>query len=171
MAAVPCLLLPPTPALQSAQAGGCLRSCEERTGFSSAHLACGCCSVTRLCLTLCDAMDCSMSSFCPSLSPGVYSDSCPLCQWCYLTISSSATPFSFCPQSFPASGSFLMSWLFASDGQRIGASASVLPVNSSCEPTLSKNREPLQCSCDSGDQVGDLTLQSTGRDSGTNQRI
>ena len=94
-----------------------------------------------------------------------------ICRWCYLTISSSATPFSFCPQSFPASGSFLMSWLFASGGQRIGASASVLPVNSSCEPTLSKNREPLQCSCDSGDQVGDLTLQSASRDSGTNQRI
>ena len=80
-------------------------------------------------------------------------------------------PLLLCPQSFPASGSFLMSWPFASGGQRIGASASVLPVNSSCEPTLSKTREPLQCSCDSGDQVGDLTLQSAGRDSGTNQRI
>ena len=52
----------------------------------------------------------------------------PLSQWCYLTISSS-DPFSFCLQSFPASGSFLMSWLFPSGGQSIGASASVLPLN------------------------------------------
>ena len=62
---------------------------------------------------------------------GVCSDSCPLSQWCHLTISSSAAPFSFCPQSFPASGSFPMSQLFASGGQSIGASASawVLPMN------------------------------------------
>ena len=68
---------------------------------------------------------------CPSLSPGVCSNSCPLSQWCYLSISSSAAPFSFCLQSFPASGSFPMSWLFASGGQSIGASAlaSVLPMN------------------------------------------
>ena len=67
---------------------------------------------------------------CPSPSPGVYSDSCPLSQWCYLTISSSATPFSFC-QSFPASRSFPMSPLFASGGQSVGASASapILPMN------------------------------------------
>ena len=65
----------------------------------------------------------------PSLSPGVCSNSCPLRQWCYITISSSATPFSFCLQSFPASGSFPMSWLFTSGGQSIGASASVLPMN------------------------------------------
>ena len=51
---------------------------------------------------------------CPSLSPGVCSNSCPLNQWCYLIISSSATPFSFSIQSFPASGSFPMSRLFAS---------------------------------------------------------
>ena len=60
----------------------------------------------------------------PRLSPGVCSNSCPLNQWCYLTISSSATPFSFCLQSFPASGSFPMSWLFELGGQTIGASAS-----------------------------------------------
>ena len=48
---------------------------------------------------------------------------------CYLTISSSAAPFSFCLQSFPASGSFPVSWLFASGGQSIGASASVLLIN------------------------------------------
>ena len=66
---------------------------------------------------------------CPSPSPGACSDSCPLSQQCYLTISSSASPFSFCLQSFPASRSFLMSQLFESGGQSIGvsASASVLP--------------------------------------------
>ena len=68
---------------------------------------------------------------CRSLSPGVCSNSCPLSQWCYLTISSSAAPFSFCLQSFPASGSFPMSQLLASGGQRTGGSnsASVLPMN------------------------------------------
>ena len=68
---------------------------------------------------------------CPSLSPGVCSNSCPLSQWCYLAVSSSVIPFSSCPQSFPESGSFSMSQLFASSGQSIGvsASASVLPVN------------------------------------------
>ena len=68
---------------------------------------------------------------CPSLSSGVCSNSCPLSQWCHPTISSSVTPFSSCPQSFPALGSFTMSQLFASGGQSIGASASVsiLPMN------------------------------------------
>ena len=67
---------------------------------------------------------------CPSLSPGVCSNSCPLSQWCHRTISSSVTPFS-CLQSFSASGSFLMSLFFTSGGQIIGvsASASVLPMN------------------------------------------
>ena len=60
---------------------------------------------------------------CPSPTPGVYSDSYPLSQWCYPTISSSVVPFS-CLQSFPASGSFQMSQLFASGGQSIGVSAS-----------------------------------------------
>ena len=66
---------------------------------------------------------------CPSLSPGVCSDSCPLSQWCYQTISLCAYLFSFCLHSFPASRPFPVSWLFASDGQSIGASASVLPMN------------------------------------------
>ena len=66
---------------------------------------------------------------CPSLSPRVSSNSCPLSQWCYLTISSSAALFSFCLQSFPASGSFPMGQLFTSGGQSIGASASVLPMD------------------------------------------
>ena len=68
---------------------------------------------------------------CPSPSPGVCSNSCPLSQWCHPTISSSVTPFSSCPQSFPASRSFPMSWLFVSGGQSVGASASgsVFPMN------------------------------------------
>ena len=68
---------------------------------------------------------------CPSLSLRVCSNSCPLRRGYHPTISSSVTPFSFCLQSFPASGSFLMSQLFISGGQRIGvpSSASVLPMN------------------------------------------
>ena len=66
---------------------------------------------------------------CPSPTSRVYSNSCPLSQWCYPTISSSVTLFS-CPQSFHASGSFPMSWVFISGGQSFGASASVLPMNS-----------------------------------------
>ena len=65
---------------------------------------------------------------CPSLFPRVCSNLCPLSWWCHPTISSSVTLFS-CPQSFPASGSFPMSRLFASGGWSIGASASVLPMN------------------------------------------
>ena len=68
---------------------------------------------------------------CPSPTPGACSNSCPLSKWCHPTISSSVVPFSSCPQSFPASGSFQMSQLFASGGQSIGVSAStsVLPMN------------------------------------------
>ena len=68
---------------------------------------------------------------CPSPTPGVCSNSCPLSQWCHLTISSSVVPFSSCLQSFPASGSFQTSQFFASCGQsiRVSASASVLPIN------------------------------------------
>ena len=68
---------------------------------------------------------------CSSPTPGVYSNSCPLSRWCYPTISSSVVPFSSCPQSFPASGSFPMSQLFTSGGQSIGisASTSVLPMS------------------------------------------
>ena len=61
---------------------------------------------------------------CPSPTPGVYSNSCPLSRWCHPAISLSVVPFSFCPQSFPASGSFPMSQFFASDDQSIGVSAS-----------------------------------------------
>ena len=65
---------------------------------------------------------------CPLLSPGVCSNSCPLSQWCYLTISSSAVLFSFCLQSFPACGSFPISQLFAS-GQLKYWSFSIRPSN------------------------------------------
>ena len=66
---------------------------------------------------------------CPSLSLRLHSISCPLSRSCHPTISSSAAPFSSCPQSFPASRSFLMNWLFALDSQSTEASAleSVLP--------------------------------------------
>ena len=68
---------------------------------------------------------------CPSPSPGAYWNSCPLSRWCHPTILSSIVPFSFCLQSFPASGSFLISCFFTSNGQsiRASASASVLPMN------------------------------------------
>ena len=68
---------------------------------------------------------------CPSPAPGVYPNSCPLSQWCHLTISFSVIPFSSCLQFFPTSESFQMSLLFASGGQNNGVSAStsVLPMN------------------------------------------
>ena len=68
---------------------------------------------------------------CPSPTAGVYPNSCLLSQWCHPTISSSVIPFSSCPQSFPASGSFQMSQFFASGGQstRVSVSASVFPMN------------------------------------------
>ena len=68
---------------------------------------------------------------CPSPSPRACSNSCPLSRWCHPTGLSSVSSFSSCLQSFPASGSFLMSWLFTSGGQSIGvsASASELPMN------------------------------------------
>ena len=68
---------------------------------------------------------------CPSLNHRVHSNPCPSSRWCHPAITSSVVPFSSCPQSFPASGSFPMSQLFASVGQSIGVSAStsVLPMN------------------------------------------
>ena len=78
----------------------------------------------------CDPMDCSMPG--PSVLcclPWVFSNSCPLSQWCCPTVSSSVAPFSSCPQSFPVSGFFPVSWLLTSGGQSIGALVSVFPVN------------------------------------------
>ena len=85
---------------------------------------------------------------CPSPTLGVYSNLCPLSHWCHPTILSSVIPFSSCPQSFPASGSFLMSQLFASGGQSIGVSTStsVLPMNT-------QDWSPLRC-------TGWMSLQS-----------
>ena len=75
---------------------------------------------------------------CPSTTPRVHPNSCPLSWWCHLTISSSVITFSSCPLSFPASRSFQMSQLFAPGGQSIGVSAStsVLPMNTQdwCPP-------------------------------------
>ena len=85
----------------------------------NSHLCC--CSAVQSYLTFCDPMDCSISRL---PCPRACSNSCPLSQWCLPTISSSVLPFSFCLPSFPASGSFLKIWLFASGGQSTGASAS-----------------------------------------------
>ena len=88
-------------------------------------------SVTQSCLTLQLHGLQHASPTCPSPTPRVYSNSCPLSWWCHPTISSSVIPFSSCLQSFPASGSFPMTHLYASGGQSMGASASasVLPMN------------------------------------------
>ena len=87
---------------------------------------------------------------CPSPAPRVHPNPCPLSQWCHSTISSSVIPYSSCPQSFPASGSFQISQLFASGSQRIGVSAStlVLPMNT-------QDRSPLGW-------TGWISLQSKG---------
>ena len=84
-----------------------------------------CCLVAKSHLTLCDHMNCSRpGSLVLHQPPGVCSNSCPLSCWCHPTISSSVIPFSSCPQSFLASGSFQMSRLFASGEKSIGALAS-----------------------------------------------
>ena len=87
---------------------------------------------------------------CLSPTPRVYSNSCPLSRWCLPAVSSSVVPFSSCPQSLPASGSFPMNQLFATGGQSIGvsASASVLPMNT-------QDWSPLQW-------TGWISLQSKG---------
>ena len=87
---------------------------------------------------------------CPSPTPGVYSNSCPLSQWCHPTISSSVVPFSSCPQSLPASEYFPMSQLFTSGGQSIGVSAST-PVH----PMNTQDWSPLGW-------TGWISLQSKG---------
>ena len=89
--------------------------------------SCCCYSITKSCLTLCSPMNSSPAS----LFPRAFLNSCPLSWWCHPTISSSDAPFSSCPQSFPASGSFPVSQLFASGGQSTGplVSASVLLMN------------------------------------------
>ena len=88
-------------------------------------------SVTQSCLTLWPHESQHARPPCPSPTPGVYLNPGPSSRWCHPAISSSVVPFSSCPQSLPASGSFPMSQLFASGGQSIGVSAlaSVLPMN------------------------------------------
>ena len=81
-------------------------------------------SVAKMCSTVFDPMNCSTPGFPILHSPRVCSNLCPLSRWCYLTISSSAASVPSCTQSLPASGSFPKSWLFASGGQIIKASAS-----------------------------------------------
>ena len=95
--------------------------------FSSVQFS----SVAQLCPTLRHHGLQQARPPCPSPAAGVYPNSCPLSWWCHPTVSSSVIPFSSFPQSFPASGSFQMSQLFASGGQSIGVSAStsVLPMN------------------------------------------
>ena len=97
--------------------------------FLDNEINCCCCLVTSSCPALCDPMDCSTSDFPVLHYLPVCSNPCPLSQWCYLTISSSAAPFSSCPQSFSASRSFPVSWLFTSGGQSIRHLPSVLPMN------------------------------------------
>ena len=100
------------------------KACPYSSLFSSVHLL----SCVWLLMTPWTA---ACQAFLSSPAPGACSNSCPSSWWCHPTISSSIVPFSFCLQSFPASGSFPMSQLFALGGQSIGASASasVLPVN------------------------------------------
>ena len=91
-----------------------------------------CCSVAQLCPTLFGPHGLQHARLpCPSPSPRAWSNSCPLSWWCHPAISSAVVHLSSCLQSFSASGSFPMSWLFISGGQSIGVSAlaSVLPVN------------------------------------------
>ena len=83
-------------------------------------------SITKSYLTIWDPLNCSMPSFPVLHSLPEFAQTCLLSQWCHPTISSSLVPFSSCPQSFPASGSFPKSRLFASGGQSIGAETSVL---------------------------------------------
>ena len=87
-------------------------------------------SVTQSCPTLQPHESQHARPSCPSPTPRIYPNSCPLSWWCHPTISSSVIPFSSCPQSFPASGSFQMTQFFATSGQSIGVSASksVLPM-------------------------------------------
>ena len=84
---------------------------------------------------------------CPSPTPGACSSLCSSSRWCHPTISSSVIPFSFCLQSFPASGSFSMSQFFERGGQSIGVSvsASVLPVN--IQDWYIKNKSQWQRIC------------------------
>ena len=109
-------------------------------------------SVQFICSVLSDSLRPHESQYarppCPSPTPGVYRNPCPLSRWCHLAISLSVFPFSSFPQSLPASGSFPRSQLFAWGGQSTGVSASVLPMNT-------QDWSPLG-------QTGWISLQSKG---------
>ena len=110
--------------------------CQDLEGPKRQRFLCFCffvqfSSVVQSCPTLCDPMNCSMPGL-PvhhQLSEPTQTHVHWVSQWCHPTISSSVVPFSSCPQSFPASGSYPMSQFLASEGQSTGASASVLPRN------------------------------------------
>ena len=107
-----------------------IRLVTKTSNFIICVYICTFCSFAQSCLTLCDPTDCSIPGF-PVLHYLLkFAQMCPLSQWCHSTILSSLIPFSSYPQSILASGSFLMSQLFTSYGQSIGAlaSASVLPM-------------------------------------------
>ena len=104
------------------------------SSFSSVPV-CSFSSVTRSCPTLRPHRLQHARVPCPSTTPRACSISCPSSRWCHPIISSSVIPFS-CLQSFPASGSFPVIQFFASGGQSIGASASVLPMNTQDWPPL-----------------------------------
>ena len=98
---------------------------KNKNSYTHIHtFCCCCCSVIKLCLTLCDPMDCSMPGFPVIYCLPEFAQTHVYCRWCHPTISFSVTPFSSCPQSFPASESFPLSQLFVSGGQNIGASPS-----------------------------------------------
>ena len=97
----------------------------------STIIFCHCCSVPKLCRLFVTPWTAACQAPLSFTVSGICSDSCPLSRWRYLATSSSDSPFSFCLQSFPASGSFPMSWLLTSGDQSIGdsASATVLSMN------------------------------------------
>ena len=100
----------------------CINRCYRSMNFESV------CSVDKSCVTLRSHGLRHIRVSYPSVSPRVCSNSCPLSLWCHPTISSTVSS-SYCPQSYPASGSFPMSQLFVSSGQSIRTSTSVLPMN------------------------------------------
>ena len=124
-------------------------SCKPAFSFSSFTFISSVQLLSRV--WLCNPMDCSMPGLPVHYQLLEFTQTqCPLSQWCHPTISSSVVPFSSCPQSFRASGSFQMSQLFASGGQSIGVSAStsVLPMNT-------QGSSPLEW-------TGLISLQSKG---------
>ena len=98
-----------------------------RHSASSLYISISISSITQSCLTLQPHELQHARPPCPSPTPGVHPNPCPSSRWCHPTISSSVVPFSSCPQSFPASGSFQMSQLFALGV--VSASTSILPMN------------------------------------------